>query len=249
MYYSLSLSSYELHTSPDLSSLALLLRHLATAIQHPCLLLLIFLTAPRLKRRCTKHRYTHEICKRLAKEHQTKERELWVLISAQHMWKSRDVSNRQFQTQAWLSLKEVDLWKPKKTWVDLILNLEASFCVKMTCSYTWAFLLNWLTLRLLLILSPLLYTLPFSLLTHTHTFPPSNLRLRDWGRTEYRIVRNWTPREVREARNNVPPPPSSLARVSQQIHQEEEEEEDNESPLVNDQSDKQVCVVEEQKSS
>jgi len=62
-------------------------------------------------------------------------------------------------------------------------------------------------------------------------------------------VRNWTPREVREARNNVPPPPSSLARVSQQIHQEEEEVVDNESPLVNDQSDKQVCVVEEQKSS
>lgn len=62
-------------------------------------------------------------------------------------------------------------------------------------------------------------------------------------------MRNWTPREVREARNNVPPPPSSLARVSQQIHQEEEEVVDNESPLVNDQSDKQVCVVEEQKSS
>ena len=54
-------------------------------------------------------------------------------------------------------------------------------------------------------------------------------------------MRNWTPREVREARNNVPPPPSSLARVSQQIHQEEEEEEEeNESPLVNDQSAKQV---------
>ena len=38
----------------------------------------------------------------------------------------------------------------------------------------------------------------------------------------------------------MPPPPSSLARVSQQIHQEEEEEEENESPLVNDQSAKQV---------
>ena len=48
----LSLSSY--NTSPDLSSLALLLRHLATAIQQPCLLLLIFATAPRLKRPCTK---------------------------------------------------------------------------------------------------------------------------------------------------------------------------------------------------
>ena len=62
-------------------------------------------------------------------------------------------------------------------------------------------------------------------------------------------MRNWTPREVREARNNVPPPPSSLARVSQQIHQEEEEEEDNESPLVNDQSAKQVRIVKEQKCS
>ena len=90
---------------------------------------------------------------------------------------------------------------------------------------------------------------PFSPSWYTHTFLPSDLRLRDWGKTEYRIVRNWTPREVREARNNVPPPPSSLARVSQQIHQEEEEEEENESPLVNDQSAKQVCVVKEQKSS
>ena len=75
-----------------------------------------------------------------------------------------------------------------------------------------------------------------------HIPPPlSNLRLRDWGRTEYRIVRNWTPREVREARNIVPPPPSSLARVSQQIHQEEEEE--DESPLIKDQGAKQVGVI------
>ena len=38
--------------------------------------------------------------------------------------------------------------------------------------------------------------------------------MRDWGRTEYRVVPNWTPRDVREARPSAPLPHLSSAAAS-----------------------------------